>query len=68
MANAAETLATEEIFITSTPKATQIHAGGWVGFKPSAKKQSNVSVCCSKPPKNPMNRAMKYLYSTLVEW
>lgn len=44
MANAAETLASEEILITTTPKATQIHAGGWVGFKPSAKKQDNVSV------------------------
>lgn len=45
---ASDTLATEEILLWSIPKATQIHAGGWVGFKPSAKKTSSVSIWWSQ--------------------
>lgn len=39
---AAGTMATEEILITTDPKGSTIHQSGWVGFKPSAKKASNV--------------------------
>lgn len=31
----AATLASEEILLTTTAKATSIHAAGWCGFKPS---------------------------------
>lgn len=34
--DSASTLASEEVLITSTPKLTDDHSGGWVGFKPSA--------------------------------
>lgn len=40
---ASQTLASEEVLITTEPKGSQIHASGWVGFKPSAKTESNVS-------------------------
>lgn len=32
----AGTFASEEVLLTSAPKANSLHAGGWVGFKPSA--------------------------------
>lgn len=30
------TFASEEVLLTSSPKGNSLHAGGWVGFKPSA--------------------------------
>lgn len=42
--SASDTLASEEILITTDPKATAVHASGWVAFKPSARGQTeNVS-------------------------
>lgn len=43
--NAADTLASEEILITTDPKMSTIHTSGWIGFKPSAK-DLNVSTNC----------------------
>ncbi|CAM9759383.1 unnamed protein product [Scytosiphon promiscuus] len=34
--DAAATLASEEVLITTAPKNTSIHSAGWVGFQPSA--------------------------------
>ncbi len=31
----AATLASEDVLITTMPKSSSIHAGGWCGFKPS---------------------------------
>lgn len=42
-ATAAATLASEEIYVESSVRSTAIHAGGWVGFKPSD--YGSVSAC-----------------------
>lgn len=33
--NEGSTLGSEEVLLQSSPRSTSIHAGGWVGFKPS---------------------------------
>lgn len=40
---AALTLASEEVLLESSTRSSSIHAGGWVGFKPS--EYGSVSYC-----------------------
>lgn len=61
---AAATLASEEVLVESSVRSTSIHAGGWVGFKPSDY-GNGVSVCLRTPDEMAQHRNVRYRWGII---